>query len=76
MKKIKSILIEIIDFIIGIIVFFGSLYGTALFVNELLGFSNYHVHIEAISIVIAFVLVFRIGHKITNEDKKTDYKSK
>lgn len=74
MKKFKSILIEIIDFIIGVIVLYGSLYGTALFVNELLGFPKSDV--EAISIIIAFVLLARIGHKITNENKKTDYKRK
>lgn len=74
MKKFKSILIQIIDFIIGIIVFYGSVYGTALLVNELLGFSNSSV--EVISKIIAFILVFRLIFKIDSEEKKTDYKRK
>lgn len=68
MKKFKSILIQIIDFIIGIIVFYGSVYGTALLVNELLGFSNSNV--EVISKILAFILIFRLIFKISTEEKR------
>jgi hypothetical protein len=57
-------LLKIIDFIIGIIVFFGALYGVTLFVNELFGFSN----IEAISLIIALLMLGRVLTKISEKE--------
>jgi hypothetical protein len=57
-------LLKLIDFIIGIFVFLGALYGVTLLVNELLGFSN----IEAISLIIAFLMLGRVLIKISEKE--------
>ena len=62
MAKFKSALIKIIDFIIGIVVFWSSLYGTTLFINELLGFPN----IESISLILAILMLARVINKLSN----------
>ena len=63
MEKLKTILIQIVDFIIGIIVFFGAIYGIALLIQNLLNFSN-----SGFSIIISFLLFGRFVLKVSNKE--------
>lgn len=63
MKKIKDILLQIIDFVIAIIVFFGAIYGIALLTQNLFNFSN-----SGFSIIISLLLFARFVTRISNKE--------
>lgn len=62
-EKFKSTLIQIVDFIIGVIVFFCALYGTAIFLKELFNFEE----INSICLMVSFLMVGRFVIKLNNK---------
>lgn len=63
MDKIKSTLIQIIDFIICGIVLLCALYGTAIFIKNLFNLD----YIDSVCIIISFLMVGRFTIKISNK---------
>lgn len=63
-EKFKSTLIQIVDFIIGVIVFFCALYGTGIFLKELFNFDEFN----SICLMLSFLMVGRFIVKISKKE--------
>ena len=60
--KFKKTLIEIIDFIIGAIVFICALYGCAIFIKDLFNLND----IDSVCLIISFLMVGRFAVKLNS----------
>ncbi len=62
-EKFKSTLIQIVDFIIGVIVFFCVLYGTAIFLKDIFHFEE----INSFCLIVSFLMVGRFVIKLNSK---------